>query len=46
MKEKRKIDPKLRYEINMSFEKNLKKLEKLIDKDLNMWYKGIDNKGE
>ena len=36
--EKKKIDSKLKEEINKSFEKNLKKLEKLIDKDLSMWY--------
>ena len=35
---KEKIDPKVRYEINNSFKPNLKKLEKLINKDLSMWY--------
>ena len=35
---KNKIDPKLRGKINKSFEKNLKKLEKIIDKDLSIWY--------
>ncbi|MEK6844016.1 MAG: sulfotransferase domain-containing protein [Nanoarchaeota archaeon] len=38
IKAKRKIDPKVKQEINKSFEKNLKKLENLIDKDLSMWY--------
>ena len=33
-----KIDPDLRYKINQSFKPNLKKLEKLIRRDLSMWY--------
>lgn len=40
IKEKKKIDPQIKYEINKSFEPNLKKLEKLIGKDLGMWYEG------
>jgi len=37
-----KIDPRVREKINKSFEGNLVKLEKLIDKDLSMWYNPRD----
>ncbi len=35
---KNKINPKLKSKINKSFEPNLKKLEKLINRDLGIWY--------
>lgn len=38
IKEKKKIDVKVKYKINKSFESNLKKLEKLIGRDLSIWY--------
>ncbi len=38
LKEKQKIDSQIQYKINKSFEPNLKKLEKLIGKDLSKWY--------
>ena len=41
VKEKKKIDPELKYSINKSFEKNLQKLERLINRDLSMWYTQI-----
>jgi hypothetical protein len=37
-KEKEKISPDIRAKINKSFEPNLKKLEKLIERDLRIWY--------
>ncbi len=39
LKDKKKLNPELEREINKSFEPNLKKLEKLIGRDLSMWYK-------
>ena len=39
IKEKRKIDPEVKRQINKIFESNLKKLEKLIKKDLSIWYR-------
>ena len=41
VKEKNKIESELKYSINKSFENNLQKLEKLINRDLSMWYTQI-----
>ncbi len=38
LKDKKKLDPSLEYKINKSFEPNIRKLEKLIGKDLSLWY--------